>query len=153
MSLILRRAPAASILSNVHRLNSWMDDAFNAWPFNDQPAAASGAQSWVPATDVSEGSNGIRITVELPGLKAEDVKLTLEHNTLTISGEKKAAAEEKSERVYRYERSYGAFERVFRLPDSIDSERVSAGFENGVLTVTLPKAERAKSREIAVEVK
>jgi len=81
------------------------------------------------------------------------VKITMENNTLTLRGEKKQVAEEKNERVHRYERSYGSFERSFALPNTVDAEKVAAAFENGVLTVTLPKAEKAKPREIAVAAK
>jgi len=148
MSLILRRAPA---FASARNLNDWMDDAFSAWPFGGGSAAATA--SWIPAVDVFEDANAIRVVAELPGLKPEDVQITLEDGTLTIRGEKKQGAEETTERVHRYERSYGVFQRAFRLPDSVDGDRVDAAYENGVLTVTLPKAERAKPRKIQVSVK
>jgi HSP20 family protein len=78
------------------------------------------------------------------------VKISLENSTLTLRGEKKQAAEEKTERVHRYERSYGRFERVFTLPSTVDADRIEATFEDGVLTVMLPKTERARPREIPV---
>jgi HSP20 family protein len=106
----------------------------------------------VPATDIFEDGEGIKISIELPGLRPEDVKLTIENDTLTIRGEKKQVAEEKTTKVHRYERTYGSFERSFTLPNTVDADRVIARFEDGVLTVTLPKAERAKPREIAVKV-
>jgi HSP20 family protein len=108
--------------------------------------------AWVPATDIFEDAEGIKIALELPGLKPEDVKLTIENDSLTIRGEKKQVAEEQTTKVHRYERSYGAFERSFTLPNTVDGEKVAAKFDNGVLTVTLPKAERAKPREIQVKV-
>jgi HSP20 family protein len=83
-------------------------------------------------------------------VKPEDVKLSLENNLLTIRGEKKQDAEERSERVHRYERSYGPFERAFVLPSTVDGEKISAEYRDGVLTVTVPKAERARPREIPV---
>ena len=83
-------------------------------------------------------------------MKPEDVKLSLENNLLTIRGEKKQEAEERTERVHRYERSYGTFERAFVLPSTVDGEKISAEYQNGVLTVTVPKAERARPREIPV---
>jgi HSP20 family protein len=73
-----------------------------------------------------------------------------ENNLLTIRGEKKQEAEERNERVYRYERSYGSFERAFMLPTTVDGEKIAADYRNGVLTVTVPKAERARPREIPV---
>ena len=111
------------------------------------------ASAWLPSVDVFEDKESLKIVAELPGLKPEDVKITLENSTLTLRGEKKQVAEEKTERVHRYERSYGSFERSFALPNTVDVEKVEAGFENGVLTITLPKAEKAKPREIAVSVK
>lgn len=78
------------------------------------------------------------------------MKLSLENSVLTIRGEKKPQAEERNERVHRYERSYGAFERTFALPRTVDPERIQARYENGILTVGIPKAERARPREIPV---
>jgi HSP20 family protein len=80
------------------------------------------------------------------------VKLSLESNLLTIRGEKKQQAEERNERVHRYERSYGTFERTFALPTTVDPDQIVAAYEQGILTVTIPKAERARPREIPVKV-
>lgn len=144
--MITRRNP----LSDVRRLNQMLDQAFGSWPFaTESPDFVTSA--WVPPTDIFEEAEAIRIMLELPGLKPEDVKLTLENATLTIRGEKKQVAEESTTKVHRYERSYGAFERSFSLPSTVDPEKVSARFENGVLTVSIPKAEKAKPREIQVK--
>ncbi len=145
MSLMIRR-PA-----DLRRLNQVLDAAFTGWPF----ATESGdlvTSAWVPPTDIFEDADGLKIMLELPGLRPEDVKLTVENLTLTIRGEKKQVAEEQTTKVHRYERSYGAFERSFALPSTVDVERVVAKFEHGVLTVTLPKAEKAKPRSIEVRV-
>lgn len=145
MSLMIRR-PA-----DLRRLNQVLDAAFTGWPF----ATESGdlvTSAWVPPTDIFEDADGLKIMLELPGLRPEDVKLTVENLTLTIRGEKKQVAEEQTTKVHRYERSYGAFERSFALPNTVDVERVVAKFEHGVLTVTLPKAEKAKPRAIEVKV-
>jgi HSP20 family protein len=145
MSIVLRR-PA-----ELRRLNQVLDAAFTGWPFtNDYPDLVTSA--WVPPTDIFEEADAVRIQLELPGLKPEDVKLTIENSTLTIRGEKKQVAEEKTTKVHRYERSYGVFERSFSLPSTVDADKVSARFENGVLTVLVPKAEKAKPREIQVKV-
>ncbi len=148
MSLMLRRFAPSNDLLGVHRLNALLDDAFSGWPGNGVATSA-----WLPAVDVFEDKESLKIVAELPGLKPEDVKITMENNTLTLRGEKKQVAEEKNERVHRYERSYGTFERSFSLPNTVDAEKVAASFENGVLTITLPKAEKAKPREIAVAAK
>lgn len=142
---IMLRHPA-----DVRRINRMLDAAFQGWPFSGEgPDLVTSA--WVPPTDIFEDADGIKIAIELPGLRPEDVKLTIENDTLTIRGEKRQLAEEKTTKVHRYERSYGAFERSFTLPNTVDGEHVAARFEHGVLTVTLPKAERAKPKEIAVK--
>ncbi|HUL70249.1 MAG TPA: Hsp20/alpha crystallin family protein [Gemmatimonadales bacterium] len=128
-------------------LNRLFDEGFANWGQNGI------VPTWIPATDVSEDKEAVKIQIELPGVKAEDIKLSLENQTLTIRGEKKQVAEEKSDRLHRYERTFGSFERVFALPNSVDPEKVQAAYEAGVLTVTLPKAERARQREIPVSVK
>ena len=148
MSLMLRRSFPGL---DARRFNTLVDEAFAGWPFGNGSALPT--SSWLPAVDVSESKESVKIVAELPGLKPEDVKVTIENDTLTVKGEKKHEAEEKTERLHRYERSYGKFERSFTLPNTVDPEKVVAGFENGVLTITLPKAERAKPREIAVAVK
>jgi HSP20 family protein len=147
MSLMLRRFAPANELLGVRRLNALLDEAFTGWPVGNGVATSA----WLPSVDVFEDKESLKIVAELPGLKPEDVKITLENSTLTLRGEKKQVAEEKTERVHRYERSYGSFERSFSLPNTVDADKVAASFENGVLTITLPKAEKAKPREIAVK--
>ena len=83
-------------------------------------------------------------------MKPEYVKLSLENSLLTIRGEKKQEAEERTERGHRYERGYGSFERTFMLPSTVDADKISAEYRNGVLTIAVPKAERARPREIPV---
>jgi len=112
-----------------------------------QPSA-----EWVPPVDILEQADGIRIMAELPGVNPSDVKISVEDNILTIQGAKQQVAEEKTERVHRYERTYGAFERSFTLPPTVDASNIKATYDNGVLTVTLPKVEKAKPRQIQVEV-
>jgi HSP20 family protein len=101
---------------------------------------------------VFEDKDAVKIVAEVPGVNPEDVKISLENNILTLRGEKKQQAEEKSERVHRYERTYGTFERSFSLPSSVDPDRIAANYANGILTVSIPKAERARPREIPVKV-
>jgi HSP20 family protein len=149
----ITRAPvrdsAQDFVTLGNRINRMLNDVlFNSdWQYRD-----SAVSSWVPPVDVLEQDDAIRIMAELPGVKPEDVKISLEGNVLTIHGTKQQIAEEKTERVHRYERSYGAFERTFTLPATVDSATIKAGYDNGVLTVTLPKAEQAKPRQIEVQV-
>lgn len=108
---------------------------------------------WSPAMDVSETKDAVVVKAEVPGMDPKDIQLSLQENTLTIKGEKKQEKEkeEKGEHFYRAERSYGAFARAVRLPVSVDAEKVTATFKNGVLTVTLPKAPAAKGSVIPIK--
>ncbi|HEV2290855.1 MAG TPA: Hsp20/alpha crystallin family protein [Gemmatimonadales bacterium] len=135
-------------LGHIDRL---LNEVSGVW--NPQSGDATDAATWIPAVDVFESKDELRIVAELPGVKPEDVKLSVENAMLSIRGEKKQVAEESAEAVHRYERSYGSFLRSFRIPSTVDAERIQARYEHGVLTVTLPKAEKAKAREIAVEVR
>ena len=112
----------------------------------------SAEASWVPPVDIFEDAEAIRIIAEVPGVKPEDVKISLENNVLTIRGSKQQVAQERTEQVHRYERTYGTFERSFTLPATVDASSIKASYEHGVLTVTLPKAEKAKPRQIEVQV-
>lgn len=136
-------------LQSLRRLSNALDEAFGTYQ-DDEGRMVTAA--WYPACDVFEDNEAIKIVAEVPGVKPEDVKLSLENNLLTIRGEKKQQAEERNERVHRYERTYGTFERSFALPSSVDPEGIQASCENGILTVTVPKAERARPREIPVKV-
>jgi HSP20 family protein len=148
MVTITRRENAPNLFG-LQRLNRILDEAFAGLPFPEQGGNILTA-TWVPATDVSEDANTIQITMELAGVNPEDVRISLENNVLTIRGEKRQEDEETSERVHRIERIYGMFERTFVLPSTVDPERIEAQYENGVLTVRIPKAERARPREIPV---
>ena len=133
----------------LRRLNSMLGEAFANWPGNGNGDAITSA--WVPPCDIFEDKDSVRIIMEVPGVKPEDVRLSLENNLLTVRGEKKQVAEEKADRVHRYERSYGIFERAFALPSSVNADAIEARYENGILTVSLPKAERARPRQIEVK--
>jgi HSP20 family protein len=129
-------------------MNRFLSEALGDgdWEFRDNAAAA-----WTPPADIFEQADHIRILTELPGVKPENVKLSVEGNVLTLSGTKQQEAEERTERVHRYERTYGTFERTFTLPATIDANGIKATYEHGVLAVTLPKVEKAKPRQIPVE--
>jgi len=107
--------------------------------------------SWSPRADVTENNESYVIKAELPGVSKNDVKITVRENILTIKGEKKQEKEEKDHNLHRVERSYGSFERSFSLPSNLKSDKIDAAYKDGVLTVTLPKAEEAKPKEIEVK--
>jgi len=143
------RDPAVEASNLERRMSRLFNEALGNfdWQYRDNAGA-----SWVPPVDILEQPDAIRITAEVPGVKPEDVKISLENNVLTIRGTKEQVAEERTERVHRYERTYGAFERSFTLPITVDANNIKATYEHGVLTVTLPKVEKAKPRQIAVQV-
>src|SRR5881227_4008000 len=105
---------------------------------------------WMPLADITEDDKEYLIKAELPEMKKEDVKVTVENGVLTISGERKFEQEEKKRKFHRVERGYGTFVRSFTLPDDADFNKVNAQFKNGVLTVHVPKSEQAKPKQIEV---
>ncbi|VAX15864.1 hypothetical protein MNBD_NITROSPINAE02-1262 [hydrothermal vent metagenome] len=107
------------------------------------------ARSFLPPVDVSEKENEYVITMEAPGMEKDDIRIELEDNVLTLSGEKKESHEEKNERLYRLERRYGSFTRSFRIR-GVEADKIAAGFKNGVLTVTIPKSEEVKPKKISI---
>ena len=107
----------------------------------------------IPAVDVSEDDKAYRITAELPGLDEKGIEVSMSGDRLVLKGEKRQEKEEKDKNHYLSERSYGSFERSFRLPDGIDQDKVAAIFAKGVLTVTLPKTAEAQKQQKKIEVK
>jgi len=107
---------------------------------------------WTPSVDISETESEYQIKAEIPDVKKEDVKVTLEDGVLTIQGERKYEKEEKGKKYHRIERSYGSFVRTFSLPDVIDDDKVKAEFKDGVLNLHLPKSEKAKPKAVEVKV-
>ncbi len=124
-------------------LNRVFDEAFN---LSDHAAPTA----WVPATDISESAEGVTLSLDLPGVEANGVKISLENRVLTICGEKQRKSADKGEGGYRFERAFGSFERTFTLPGTLETDKVEASYENGVLSILLPRAEKAKAREISI---
>jgi HSP20 family protein len=112
---------------------------------------ASGRTSaWAPALDISERKDAYLVTVELPGLKPEDLDITMEDGLLTIQGERQFTQESTEQQFHRVERRYGAFRRSITLPAHVMAEGIQASFEDGVLQILVPKAEEAKPKRIQV---
>jgi HSP20 family protein len=107
-------------------------------------------QSWAPVMDIVESEKDFTVKVELPGMKKEDIKINIENNTLSIEGERKTESEEKKKTFHRIERSYGQFYRAVSLPKHVDDAKIKAEFNDGLLTITLPKAETAKTKAIEI---
>ena len=139
-----RSEPGTDLYSSLTRLNRMMDEALSGW--NGEAVGSA----WTPSCDVREDKDHLTITMDLPGVKAEDVRISLENQVLTVRGDRQQVSEQGDERWHRYERSYGSFERSFALPATVDAERIQATTDNGVLTISLPKVEKARPREIPV---
>lgn len=109
--------------------------------------------AWAPAVEVLDKDDKLVIRAELPGVKQEDMEVSIEGDTLMIKGEKKVEKETKEENYYRSERAYGSFYRSIALPSTVNASKIAADYEDGVLEVTLPKAAEAKPKKIAVKAK
>jgi len=126
-----------------------MDRLFNTF-FGRPPEETEGF--WSPTVDIEEDSENYLAKAELPGIKKEDIKISVRGNLLTLSGERKHISEMKNKTFHRIERSFGKFSRTIALPSDVDSDKVKAAYKDGILTVTLPKPESTKPKEIEVEI-
>lgn len=107
--------------------------------------------AWSPSVDIFEGKDEIVLEAELPGMKIEEVDVSIENNTITIRGERRFEKTDESDNYHRVERSYGTFTRSFTLPRNVSSDEAKADYQNGILRVTLPKKEEAKTRKIEIK--
>jgi HSP20 family protein len=153
-----RQREEMTMLNNVTRWNPNANAYLNREPlsrlfesfFNDMQGEEVSNRGWVPPVDIQETEEGYRLQAELPGLTKEDIQITLENNVLRLTGERKFEREARKESFHRIERTYGSFSRAFALPNQVNAEGVQASFENGILTLMVPKAEQAKPRKIAI---
>ncbi len=144
---IVRWAPREKgVFSDLVNMQSEMNRLFsNLW--NDEGVSSN----WSPSVDIAEGKDDFTVRVELPGIDRKDVKVTVQDNVLMIQGEKKQETETKERNFHRVERSFGSFARHFRLPSLVKADKIEAQYKDGVLTITLPKSEEAKAKEIEVK--
>jgi len=147
---IVRWDPFRELQSMQDRMNRIFGDVYARRGDDDVMARGD----WMPLVDIYENDrHELLIKAEMPGMKREDIDIKVENNTLTIRGERRRESEVREEQYHRVERSYGSFSRSFSLPSTIDSEKVSAEYKDGVLTILLPTREEAKPRQVAVQVK
>lgn len=118
--------------------------------FFNEPVSA---RPWYPAVDIAENENEIVLTADVPGVKMDDIEVKVENGTLSISGSREFQKQEEKGGYHRIERSYGSFHRAFTLPESVDTDKVEANYEDGVLKVTLPKKEVAKPKTVKISLK
>ena len=147
---LTRWNPASDLTRD--RFGSLIEQAFNDMlrPYGTDAEAVS-SRTWIPRVDIREGADGLTLLMDAPGLTKDDLSITLENNVLTIAGERKFQADEKAnEQYHRLERQYGAFSRSFTLAPTVRTDKVEATFQDGVLTVQLPKQEESKPRRISI---
>ena len=133
--------------------NRLMPAMFGRWPRLSLPANGEPKYDWSPSADISETEKEYVIRAELPAVKKEDVKVTVDQGTITIEGERKQQKEDKNEKYHRVESFYGSFARSFSLPDNVNADAIKCESKDGVLTVHIPKTQAAapKSKQIKVE--
>jgi len=126
-----------------HEINRMFDDVFGQHE--------SGQTSdWAPSVDIGEEKDAYVIHAELPGVSSEDVKLQMENNVLTLSGEKTREEKTEDKTYHRFERTYGSFQRVFSFPAPVNAEAIEASYRDGVLTIRVPKVPKAETKEISI---
>jgi HSP20 family protein len=150
MANVARWDPFQDLLSIQDEMNQLFGRAMG------QPAGRQGGETattrmWAPALDISERKDAYLVTVEVPGVKPEDLEITLEDGLLTIQGERQFTAAASDQQFHRVERRYGAFRRSITLPSRVRADAIEASFDNGLLQVVVPKAEEAKPKKIQIQ--
>ena len=146
MTILTRWEPFREFATLQDRMNRLFRESFEG---QEQSLTTS---SFAPAVDVYEDEHNITLKVEVPGIDEKDIDVRLENNVLTVHGERKLEKEEKEENYRRVERQYGSFTRTFTLPNTVDTEKVAADYDKGVLKITLAKKAEAKPKQIKVSV-
>jgi HSP20 family protein len=146
---IVRWEPLREFSTLQNEMNRLFNSVFDA-PANGTGSGGGALRRWMPAMDLVEDEDHYVLRADLPGMSQEDVKIELDDSTLTISGERRSEHEGRKEGQVRVERAFGAFSRSLTLPPGIDPERITAGFDRGVLEVSIPKPEQRKPRRIEI---
>jgi HSP20 family protein len=148
MTVLTRFEPFREISTLQDRMNRLFRDTYSG-EGRDESLTTS---SFAPAVDVYEDEHKVTLKIEVPGIDEKDIDVRVENDTLTVHGERKIEKEEKEENYRRVERQYGSFTRTFTLPQTVDTENVSANYDKGVLKISLPKKAEAKPKQIKVNV-
>jgi HSP20 family protein len=136
--------------STLNLINRAVEEFLGDYTGHPGPEGTDVTRAWQPLVDIVETEQAYEVRAELPGIPKEDVHLSLENNVLTLSGERKFEKNVDNANVHRIERAYGTFSRSFTLPARVDAERVEAKYDNGLLTVVIPKAVEARPRKIDI---
>jgi len=141
---LVRWSPFSDMTAIQNQMNRLFDSTLYGW------SGESDTRTWMPQADIHETDEDLVVTADLPGIDVKSVDVRVENNVLSISGERKLQEIPKNGNVHRVERMYGAFARSFSLSTPVDTERIKANYKDGVLKITLPKAEQAKPKRIAI---
>lgn len=154
MNLLRWQRPAVGQWPTFERLSDLRDDIDRLFemPLTGLARSSNLLSGWTPALDVYEGKDNFTVKAELPGMKREDIEVSLHDGMLSISGERKSDSKHEDAEVYRAERYVGRFQRTVALPASVAADKVKAQYKDGVLSITLPKTEEAKPKQIVVTV-
>jgi HSP20 family protein len=145
---IIRWEPLRNLVTAQSEFDRFIREAFS--PVTGEGEVST--RTWAPPVDIYEDGDNLVLKAELPGVNPDDVEIRVEDNTLYLKGERKFEKEVKEQSYHRVERSYGTFTRTFSLPNSIDADKVTANYKDGVLTLTMPKKEEAKPKTIKINV-
>jgi HSP20 family protein len=148
---IVRWDPFRDVTTLQERMNRLFDQALSRTRMDDEEGLT--ASMWSPAVDIFETSDSIVMKAELPGVSRDNIEIRVQDNTLMLKGERKFEREVKEENYLRIERSYGAFQRAFNLPTVVQQDKIKAVFKDGVLEVTMSKAEEEKPKQVKIDVK
>lgn len=146
MTYLTTRRPVNSLFNLHNQMGRVFGDLLSS---NDNESNEENS-SWLPTVDITETDSGFEIHAELPGVAQEDVKVSVTDNLLTIKAEKNQKQETENKSYHRVERKYGTFQRSFTLPRHVDTGNIKADYKDGILTLTIPKAEAAKPKEIQI---
>lgn len=142
--------PFRDLLSLQERMNRLFEESFSKVKYPADESVFSG--TWIPPVDIYETEEEMVMKAEIPGMKKEDITIEVKDNILTLKGERKIQKNVKEENYHRLERNYGRFQRYFNLPFEVETDKIQAIYKDGVLEVTLPKAERIKPTQIEIKV-
>jgi HSP20 family protein len=146
---ITKWQPYSDLVSMYDRMNRLFGEDF----YDESSRNGLTPSAWRPMTDIYETKDAYVFKVELPGFRKEDIKVEFSNETLTLRGERKQEEESKNENCHRLERSYGLFERSFTIPKNVDAKKIDAELKDGILMLTIPKVEEAKTKAIPITVK
>ncbi len=145
------RGGPATMWRPFEEMERFMDEFMRGWPAWQRTPTEGMGMTWTPNIEMFDKQDNIVVRAELPGMKRDDINISVTGDTLTISGERKTESSVKGEDYYRSELSYGKFSRSITLPTMVEADKINATYENGILEITLPKSEKVKPRKIQIK--